>query len=623
MFGYTGKFLRVNLETEKISKEDTPEELIHNFLGGDGFAIKVLYDELKAQIDPFSPENKIIITTGPLTSTNWPASGRIHMATKSPLTNFWGEGNAGGFFGPELKFAGYDFLLIEGKAKKPVYLRISDSDVRIESAENLWSKDTYQVNKFLLQRYPQAQTLVIGQAGENRVRYASVIGGHHLPRGNHLTGLHGAFGRSGLGAVWGAKNLKAIVVRGNHLSGNRKVKIAQPSLFSKLIKQAQRKVLTNPQAKQLHKYGTNLLLDYKQALGELPTRHHTAAKFEDADKLSTEYINKNWEISSRTCFACPIACKKIYKTKPSSGLPIMTVEGPEYHGTVFFGPNLGIADFSFILHACDLCNKYGIDQVSLGSAIAFLIECYQNGLVSKIEVDGLNLSWGNKEAILSLIEKTVKREGIGDLLSEGVKRASKKLGRGSEKYALHIKGQEIPAQDARVNPSAGLTQAVSARGADHLRSLMTTKEVITSNLKNKLKDVAYQVKINEDFYALRDALIVCWYTCGNPQIFTVKDFAQVLLVVTGEEFFSRPKELMKIGERIVNLKRAFNLREGLTVKDDTLPNRFLKEALFTKKGKKRIAQLEPLLNYYYQFRGWDRKTGKIKVETLKRLNLKL
>ncbi|HCJ66359.1 MAG TPA: aldehyde:ferredoxin oxidoreductase [Elusimicrobia bacterium] len=605
MFGYTGKFLRVNLETGKISKEDTPEELIENFLGGDGFAIKVLYEELKAQIEPFSPENKIILATGPLTGTRWPASGRMHIAAKSPLTGFWGEGNAGGYFGPELKFAGYDFLLIEGKAKKPVYLRIDNDKVQILSAENLWGKNTLQVTKILLTKYPQAQVLLIGPAGENNVRYASVIAG------NQLTGLHGAFGRSGLGAVWGAKNLKAIVVKGNN-----KVKIAQPAPFSKLVKEAQRKVLTNPQALQLHKYGTNLLLDYKQAVGELPTRHHTAGKFENADRLSTEYITRNWTVSSRTCFACPIACKKIYKTKPSSGAPAVSVEGPEYHGTVFFGPNLGIADFNFILYACNLCNKYGIDQVSLGSAIAFLIECYQNGLVSKNEVDELNLSWGNKEAILSLIEKTVKREGIGDLLAEGVKRASKKLGRGSEKYALHIKGQEIPAQDARVNPSAGLSQAVSARGADHLRSLVTTK-----HLKNTAEEIAQQVKINEDFYALRDALIVCYYTCGYPGIFKVKDFAQVLPLLTGREIFSSEKELMKIGERIVNLKRLFNLREGLTVKDDNLPKRFLKEALFTSEGKKRIAQLAPLLNYYYQFRGWDKKTGKIKPGTLKRLGL--
>ena len=600
MNGYTGKFLRVNLEREKITKEDTPKALIENFLGGDGFAIKILYDELKKGIDPFGPENKIIITTGPLTGTRWPASGRMHMATKSPLTGFWGEGNAGGFFGPELKFAGYDFLLIEGKAERPAYLSIDNDIVKINRADGLWGKDTRKTTLHLEKKYPQAQILVIGQAGENRVRYASVI-----------AGFHGAFGRSGLGAVWGAKNLKAIVVK-----GNKKIGISQPALFSQLAKQAERKVLTNPQAKQLRKYGTNLLLDYKQALGELPTRHHTVGKFEQADKLNIECISKNWTVSSRTCFACPIACKKIYQTKPNSGLPVITVEGPEYHGTVFFGPNLGIADFNFILYACNLCNEYGIDQVSLGSTIAFLIECYEKGLLSKKDVDGISLSWGNKEAVLTLVKKTVNREGIGDLLAEGVKRASEKLGRESKNYALHIKGQEIPAQDARVNPLAGLTQAVSARGADHLRS-----SINPSAQKTKARDIAQQVKIDEDFYALRDALIVCYYTCGYPQIFTVKDFTQVLPLLTGIEIFSSEKELMKIGERIVNLKRAFNLREGLTIRDDTLPKRFLREPLFSGKGKKQIANLKPMLKYYYEFRGWDEKTGHIKPETLKRLDL--
>lgn len=605
MYGYTGKFLRVDLTKEKISKGNTSVTLINNFLGGDGFAVKVLYDELQPKVDPFGPENKIILATGPLTGTNWPASGRMHIATKSPLTNFWGEGNAGGFFGPELKFAGYDFLLIEGKARKPVYLLISGENIKIVSAENLWGKDTFQATEFFLGKYPRAQTLVIGQAGENRVRYASVI-----------AGFQGAFGRSGLGAVWGAKNLKAIVVRGSHLRGSQKVKIAQPDFFSQLVKEAKKRISDNPQIQQLSRYGTNVLLEYKQALGQLPTRHHTAGRFEEADKLGSEYITKNWKIKSGTCFSCPIACKKYYEIKTSRNIPKRKFLGPEYHGTVFFGPNLGISDFNFILYACNLCNRYGIDQVSLGSAIGFLIECYEQGIISPKEVDGLSLSWGNKETILRLIEKTVKREGIGNLLAEGVKRASEELGRGSEKYALQVKGQEIPAQDARLDSGAGLTQAVSARGADHLRSL-----VIRQNQGEKIKDIAQQVKINEDFYALRDALIVCWYTCGNPQIFTVKDFAQVLPVVTGLKVFSQEKELMKIGERIVNLKRAFNLREGLRVEDDTLPRRFLKEVMVTKKGERRIAKIKPLLNYYYELRGWNKKTGKIRAETLKRLNL--
>ncbi len=252
----------------------------------------------------------------------------------------------------------------------------------------------------------------------------------------------------------------------------------------------------------------------------------------------------------------------------------------------------------------------------MGSTIAFLIECYEKGLLSKKDVDGISLSWGNKEAVLTLVKKTVNREGIGDLLAEGVKRASEKLGRESKNYALHIKGQEIPAQDARVNPLAGLTQAVSARGADHLRS-----SINPSAQKTKARDIAQQVKIDEDFYALRDALIVCYYTCGYPQIFTVKDFTQVLPLLTGIEIFSSEKELMKIGERIVNLKRAFNLREGLTIRDDTLPKRFLREPLFSGKGKKQIANLKPMLKYYYEFRGWDEKTGHIKPETLKRLDL--
>ncbi len=630
--GYIGKILRINLSQGRISKEPLPDFVARNYIGGNGFSAYYLYRELEPGIDPLAPENKIVIGTGPLTGTLWPSSGRFTIGAKSPLTGFWGEANSGGFFGAELKYAGYDALIIEGKAKRPVYIEIFNEEVAIKDARHLWGRDTREVTLELKREDKETQVLCIGQAGENLVRYASII-----------SSLHRALGRSGQGAVWGSKNLKAIACR-----GTGRIDVAHFAKFVELAKEAHRRVKEDGAARQMFTYGTNLLVSAKQAIGEFVTRNHSTGVFEGADKLAAEVLKERFHGRPRACFGCSNACKEVYTTSHSNPwAPDMVTEGPEYEGTMAFGSNCGIDDYDMILYVSDLCNKYGIDQISLGIAISFLMECYENGLLTKEDCDGLELGWGNKEAVVALAHKTAKREGIGDLLAEGVKRASLKLGKETERFAMHVKGQEISGQDGRTHRSVALTHAVGARGADHLRSLVTVdqlgykaaarkryqdlfegkskreQEAILNELCNPYSEnyKAYAVKTTEDVFAIRDALVVCWYTCGWPPIFWIDDFAKILPLATGEEAFGSIGELMKIGERQVNVKRAFNIREGLTRLDDTLPKRFTEEPMPEGPGKGQVANLKIMLDEYYRLRGWDLETGMIERKTLKRLDL--
>ncbi len=630
--GYTGRILRINLSTGKISKEPLPDFVVRNYIGGNGFSVYYLYKELEPGIDPLGSKNKIVIGTGPLTGTLWPSSGRFSIGAKSPLTGFWGEANSGGFFGPELKYAGYDAIIIEGRAKKPVYIEIFNGEVAIKDAKHLWGRNTKEVTLELQKEDKETQVLCIGQGGENLVAYASI-----------MSNLHRAFGRSGQGAVWGSKNLKAIAVR-----GTGRVDVANFDKFIELSKEAHRKVQEDEAARQMFTYGTNLLVSAKQAIGEFVTRNHSTGVFEGAEKLAAEVLKEKFNGRPRACFGCSNACKEVYTTSHANPwAPDMVTEGPEYEGTMAFGSNCGIDDYDMILYVSDLCNKYGIDQISLGIAISFLMECYEKGLITKKDCDGLELRWGNKEAVVALTHKTAKREGIGDLLAEGVKRASEKLGRGTERYAMHVKGQEVSGQDGRTHRSVALTHAVGARGADHLRSLVTVdqlgykaaarkrykdlfkgkskkeQEVILNELCNPYLEnyKAYAVKVTEDIFAIRDALVVCWYTCGWPPIFWIEDFARIMPLATGEEALGDVQELLKIGERQVNVKRAFNIREGLTREDDTLPKRFTEEPMPEGPGKGQVANLKVMLDEYYRLRGWDLETGMIKRKTLKRLNL--
>ncbi len=599
-----GQILRVDLSREKTIVESLPHHLVRNYLGGTGFAARILFDELEPKIDALSPENRLIFANGPLTGTLWPTAGRWVACAKSPLTDIWGESHCGGFFGPELKYAGYDALILQGRAKKPVYVWIDDDSIEVLPAKDLWGKNASETTDMIREKQGDRDVEVacIGQGGENLVRFACIMNNYQ-----------DAAGRVGLGAVMGSKNLKAVAVR-----GTKGVKVADDDKFMKLVDEAHERVLKQPQAQQMTKYGTPLLVAYKSNIGELPTRNHQTGVFINSDKLNADTIRLKYFVKTRSCFACRIMCKKV-NSIPDGRYKGTVSGGPEYESIYSLGTNCGVDNFGAVLKSNYLCNIYGLDAISAGCVVAWLMECYERGLVSKQQCDGLDLRWGNHEAMVALMEKITKREGIGDILAEGSYRAAKKLGKGTDRYVMHVKKMEISGQDGRTHRSVALTHAISVRGADHLRSLATVDQLGYEETaakrygKDKLPEIcdpytekykAMVVKDTEDTFAIRDSLIVCWYSCGWPPIFWMPDFAAASEAATGIKEFGDVKEMYRIAQRICNLRRAFNIREGMTRKDDALPPRFTKESMPEGPGKGKVANLELMLREYYQMRDW-------------------
>ena len=615
--GYKGRILRVNLSNGKIITQRLPKEYARYFLGGVGLGARLLWNEIGPEIDPLSPDNKLYILTGPLTGTGWPASGRYSIVSRSPLTGIWGESSSGGYFGPEIKFAGYDAIVIEGRASKPVYIRIEDDSVEIRSAEDLWGMDVIETTKTLKERHDPCRVAAIGPAGENLVKFACVI--NDAAR---------AAGRTGMGAIFGSKNLKAICI-----TGYGSVEVAKPDEFFELAMRAHERVREDENSILFRKYGTPLLVRWKQATGELPTKNHYDGIFPEAEKLYEDVLVK-FVVHTRGCYACDIGCKKLYLL--NTKYDRILVEGPEYEGIMAFGSNLLISDFGAIAKMHEMCNRLGMDDISAGKVLSFAMEIYEKRIVDREFLDGIDLRWGNPDAAIEMLEKIAYRRGVGNLLAEGVRRAAEKIGKGAERYAMHVKGLEISGQDARAYRSIAITHSTAARGADHLTSLVVVdqpgfEEVAAKRFgRDKLPEIvdmhgekhkAYAVKVTEEVYALLNSATVCWYQISWPCIFWVEDFAEVLPLVTGEEAFGDPNELMRIGERIVNLKRMINVRFGVTRKDDTLPERFTKEPMPSGPAKGQVAQLDKMLDEYYTLRGWDLETGVPTPQKLRDLGL--
>jgi aldehyde:ferredoxin oxidoreductase len=577
--GYMGKILRVNLTIGKFTVDPLPTPWIKDFIGGDGFGAKLLFTEVPGGTDPLNEMNKLIIATGPITGTMWPMSGRTVFISKAPLTGIWGESHVGGFLGAELKYAGYDMLVVEGKSEKPVYIIIEDSDLQIVDAKQLWGLTTDRLTKSIQKMHndPDIQVAAIGPAGERLVRYASVIVNHAR-----------AAGRTGMGAVLGSKNVKGIAIR-----GHGSVEVFDHSTFMDLAKEAHSRVRSNPQARQMGKYGTWVLTAVKQEIGELPTYNHQTGVFDGWEKLSGDYIRPKYTVADRACFGCSLGCKKVnyIREGPYAGT---LEEGPEYEGLMAFGSSLGIDDYATTLKANQICNRYGLDIISAGATIGFAIEAFVKGAITTKETGGFKLQWGDREQIINLLQSIANREGFGDLLAEGSKKASEKLGRGTDKFAIHVKGMEVSGQDGRTHRSIALGHATGARGADHLRSLVVVDQLGYEDVAarrwgaDKLPEIidpytekykATAVFESENAYSIRDTLIVCWYSVSWPP------------------------------------------REGITKKDDNLPDRFTKDPMPEGPGKGQTVDLEPMLRDYYVLRGWDLETGLPTRDTIKRLSL--
>ena len=614
---YRGQSLVINLSENTVEKICSDKDMIDQYLGGRGWAIKYLFDNLKQGIDPLEKENILVISLGPLTGTLAPSTARYTIASKSPLTGGIGYANAGGHFAPELAYAGYDAIFIHGKSKNPVYLLIKDNHVELKDAKHLWGKDTWETDELIKKESENEnfQILSIGQGGENLVRYSAI-----------MNNLSRAAARTGVGAVMGSKNLKAIAVR-----GTGSVEVAEPEKFNKLIDETLEKIYDDPAYPSLSFYGTPFLVDLSFISGGLATNNNQKGIFDKYEEISAETFEENYKVKSESCFACPIHCGKYSKIE--TGKYAGTKGGsPEYETIVCLGSKCGIGNLEAILYANELCNRFGLDTISLGDTVAFAMEAYEKGVLSKEDTDGIELSWGNEDALIQLIKKIAYRDGFGDLLAEGTKRVSEKVGKGSEKYALHIKGMEPPAYDIRTAKAFGLGWATATRGADHLAALPNfellgyepEKGLSWFGSEKTVDPYAWEGKPrmvvwHENLGATIDSAEMCKYTCFSAYAVKEDDMALFIQYATGKKMTG--KAILEIGERIFNLERLFNLREGIGAEEDKLPDRFTKEPFIEGPAKGQVVEIDKMLPEYYEIRSWSFVTGFPKEEKLVELGL--
>ena len=595
--GYAGKIAWVDLTEKSVRIQELDESLARKYLGGKGLGAYLFITHQKVDTDPLGPDNILIFVTGPLTGTNFPAASRSGVITKSPLTGTFLDAYSGGFFGTQLKWSGFDAIAIRGKSKAPCYLMAEDGEIRIRKADHLWGLTTSETELELrraLSGVNKARMSIaaIGPAGENLVRFASIINEKR------------AHGRGGAGAVMGSKNLKALIVR-----GDQKPKIATDTGFKKIVKRCYRQIASHPLVRKggpFSKYGTTMTIDLTQETGTLPTRNWQENTFEGEANIGGDslmaYVSR-----SRACFGCPIGCSR--DSSASINGEAYETEGPDYETLFAFGSNCGISDPAVIIAADRFCDDYGMDTISCGGTVGFAMECFEKGLISKTETGGMDLHFGNGAALLELIHKIARREGIGTLLAEGTKRMSETI-ESSKHFALHIKGLELPGYDPRGMKGQGLAYALSDRGGCHVRGNMLRTELM--GLPKPVDRYGYvgkagMVKSLQLTYAACDCVIACLF---GAFAITVDDYAEAVSALTGWDLSA--EELIIIAERAWNLTRLFNTREGFSRKDDTLPERLFKQASTAGPSKGQMvdrAAFEKMLDEYYGLVGWDKASG--------------
>ena len=590
MLGYAGRILRVDLTTGKTRLEKLDEETAKKYIGGIGLGMKLWLANSKAGIDAFNPDNPLILTVGPIAGTMFPTAGNGHaFISKSPATHGVGEAVSHGTFGAEMKRAGYDAVILTGKAEKPVYLWIDDDSVQLLDAEQIWGKSPSETEDAIKAEIGDYYVRVasIGSAGEKLSKIACII--------NEKTR---AAGRTGLGAVMGSKNLKAIAVR-----GTRDIVVAKPEEFIEMVKEFHER-MKGPAAQKYRTLGTAENILIQNALFCMPTRNYNSAHFENAEKVSGEHLNERYIAKIIACNSCAMRCEHeaVVHEGPYKG----TMARMEYDNIWALGPNCGIDRLDAIIKAAEICNYYGLDAQSTGVTVSFAMDCHENGILTHEDLGGIDAHFGNAEALIQLIEKIGKREGIGDVLADGVKVAAEKIGKGSDKLAQNIKGLEVTGYDLRCLKTTALGFAVSFRGADHNRSGAYTFDMTgkVDRLKAQ-KGRGKLVKDSEDVYALLDSLIVCKNAKGTLYK-ELADMAKLYTLVTGYEM--APEELSLAGQRISNLARLINVREGFSRKDDTLPWKVIHQPIPddgpVKGSVVTQEDLDLLLDDYYLSRGW-------------------
>jgi len=614
MYGYMGRILRIDLTTSTITEEFPDEETLRKYLGGAGLATKILFEETERGIDPLGPENKLIFMTGPLTGTSSPSTGRYSVVTKSPLTNGWGQANAAGFWGRDFKRSGFDGIIFEGKAPKPVYLLTEDGRAELLDAREIWGKNTSETTRLLKEKHgPKFNVACIGIAGENLVRYAAIMNDCEEENWGR------AAGRCGVGAVMGSKNLKAIASK-----GTLDIPIADPDAYKQEAKQRFDWVNQSLLKMTLEVYGTATMVDLVNVKGGIPTRNWQTGVFENAEKINGQAINDNILVKRKPCFACPIHCGRVSEIKEG---PFKSKgEGPEYETLSSFGTMCGVDNLEAITLAHFLCNEYGIDTISAGNTVGFAMECYQRGILKDEDLDGMDFSWGNAQLIVDIVHKIGEREGIGNLLAEGTMRMAETLGNDSRRFAMNVKGLELPGYDSRAAKITGLAYAVANRGGDHITAyiegpaflsmpFMIVENADVGDPLMEIPEIALVVKNFEDAFGVFDAIGGCKFM---GMVLTADDWAKLISTLMGYGFSA--DDFRRTGERILNLERAYILREGFTREDDTLPPRLLEDPMPEGPAKGHVVNLDVLLDAYYRYRGWDSQ-GRPTREKLKELDL--
>ena len=614
----------VDLTNKRVDLRAVDPSLQAKFIGARGIGAALLSQHAKVPSDPFAPENPLIFSVGPFTGTPWPTGARYHVTFHSPLTSAYGYANSSGFWGPALRQAGYAVLVIVGRSPDPVYLEVTPDGIEFHSAQDLWGLGTEAVHDEL--ETDGARVACIGPAGENLVRFAAIIN----DRGR-------AAARCGGGAVMGSKNLKAVQVHGKSTS-------TLPDAFVSEARRAFAKVRDHPNVRGLRDLGTVVLVRPKNISGDLPSRNHQFGQVPWVHQVDAQAIAR-YTYRTKGCYSCPIRCSRL--TRVDSGPHAGVLEGPEYETLDALGPLCGVDDPEVVLHANRLCNDLGLDTISTGATIAFAMECHQRGLLNDKE---LSLQWGDPMTLLGLIERISRRQGLGELLAEGTRRAAQQVGGDAPLYAMEVKGMELPRQEPRIAKGFGLGHATSNRGADHLYALPTIDlagnldaarhffppqiipELMESDNEKYKPDL---VALTEHYCALSDALGVCKFTTAETYALYPEDLAAGLSALWGRAISA--EQLMTAGERIVNLERLYNVRLGLSRRDDHLPQRFTTEPLPIHSYEQEAAtgsvarshnpvhvgqlyDFEAMLDRYYDLRGWD-GNGIPKPETVRRLGL--
>jgi len=601
LYGYKGKILYVDLSSGRLKTGSFDEDFAKAYIGGTGFGIKTLIDNQAPGIDPFDPANPLIYAVGAVSGTMVPcAASKFGVFAKSPESHLLGESYSTGRFGAELKHAGYDIVVIKGKAPKPVYLWIDDESVQMMDASHLWGKTTWETEEII--RNDLGDQLIrvsaIGQGGENLVKTACLINDHFR-----------AAGRTGMGAIAGSKNLKAVAVR-----GTQDVVVAKPEELQDLCRDLYEQA-KGPATSKYRGLGTAANVLTLNAQAALPTRNYQSATFEGAETVSGEYLNEHFVTKIAGCTSCPCRCEHIAEVP--EGVFKGAIARVEYEPTMAFGPYCGVDRLDAVIKAIEYCNLYGVDAIGTGIIVGFGMECYEKGLITKEDTGGVELEFGNGEAMVEMVKKIALREDIGDLLAEGVKVASEKIGQGSAHFAMHIKGVEVTGYELRGLKTCALGYAVSRRGADHQRHGSYGWDLGGKVDRYSVdKERGKLVMGDEDTYCIFDSIILCKFT---RRLWDFDLIAKIYTLVTGIPMTG--EEMRLAGERMSNLARLYNIREGLTRKDDTLPPRIMKDPIprgVAKGSYVHPEELDTLLDGYYEARGWTKEgvPTKAKIEEL-------